>query len=97
MREVFKRPTPMRGVVLSVLFFGLLAPTQLAVAGECSYECNEGGCSAAGATVTGQGGCKTTSRKECVEDPVSLAVKCTTIVTCETITGACGDFGRPEL
>ena len=97
MRLFFKRSTTMRDVVLVILFCGLLTLTQFAVAGECNYECNESGCSAAGGTVTGQGGCITTSRRECEEDPESLAIKCKTITTCQTITGACGDFGPPEL
>ncbi len=96
MRVFFNRSTPMRGVVPSLLFFGILTPAQFAVAANCNYECNENGCSAAG-TYTGQGGCMTTSTRECEEDPTSPVVKCKTIVTCETITGPCGDFGPPEL
>lgn len=95
MRVFFKRSTPMRGVVLSLLFFGLLTPAQLALA-DCKYKCDENGC-VSGATHTDQGGCRTTSRRECEQDPETLAEKCKTVFTCETITGACGDFGRPEL
>lgn len=96
MRTFFKRSTPIRDAVLLILFFGLLAPMPFAVANECNYECGAGGCSAA-STATGQGGCRTSYRRECEEDPESLVVRCRTIVTCETITGACGDFGPLEL
>ena len=97
MRVFFKRSTPMRDLILFILVFGLLVPTQFAVAGDCNYACNENGCSASGSFDTGQGGCITTSTRECEEDPKTLVVKCKTITTCETITGACGDFGPPEL
>jgi len=96
MRTFFKRSTPMRDVVLFILCFGMWAPTTFVVANECNEEWRAGGCSAAG-TVTGQGGCRTSHRRECEEDPESLVVRCRTITTCETITGACGDFGPLEL
>lgn len=44
MRVFFKRSTPMRDVILSMLFFGLLVPTQFAAA-ECNRVC-DGGCTA---------------------------------------------------
>lgn len=97
MRVFFKRSTPLRDAALAILFFGLLVPTQIAVAGDCSYECNERGCTSAGSTVTGQGGCRTTSRKVCVDDPEKPGPVCTTTTTCDTITGACGDFGPLEM
>lgn len=95
MRVFFKRSTPMRDVILSMLFFGLLVPTQLAVA-DCNRVC-DGGCTASSMD-TGQGGCKTSSRTTCVDDPEKPGVVCTTTTECETITAGCGDFnGKHEI
>lgn len=103
MRAFFKRSTPVRDAALAILFFGLLVPTQPAVGSECNAECNENGCSQ-GSTVTGQASCMERVDKECeIKGWMMVAgflvprIVCTTTTTCETITGACGDFGPLEM
>lgn len=97
MTKFFRKSAPIRDAVLSILFFGLVMPTYVAVASDCNYVCDEGGCNPTGAFYTGQGGCTTTSRTECEREPNSPVEKCKTVTTCETFTGPCGDWGPPEL